>query len=270
MTGKNPLPNCKTPLGYSGINISSPELGWSFVRNSRDPTSHNTRNPSGQPFQLGSQWMNTTNGTLWILSANPGIWVQFGTVSPVGSITGANGVDASPSTGAVTVSGINATTSTAGVASFDSSQFTVTSGAVSLISHGQTFQDNVTFANRITLVNLTITNLGSITLPAGKWSVSGMFGFELSGTDLNDEVRWIQAGISTTSATFNIEGVDSATYSYFSASAGTDYFKPIYISITPFIINTSGTNVYYCVEYQRASVNDVVKSFGSIQAIRIA
>jgi hypothetical protein len=51
----------------------------------------------------------------------------------VDSVTGTNGVTASPTTGAVVVSGVDATTSTVGVASFNPSQFTVTAGAVSLI-----------------------------------------------------------------------------------------------------------------------------------------
>lgn len=52
----------------------------------------------------------------------------------VTSVTGTNGVTASPSTGAVVVSGVNATTSTVGVASFNPSEFTVTvGGQVSLL-----------------------------------------------------------------------------------------------------------------------------------------
>lgn len=51
----------------------------------------------------------------------------------VTSVTGTNGVTASPTTGAVIVSGVNATTSTVGVASFNPAEFTVTAGAVSLI-----------------------------------------------------------------------------------------------------------------------------------------
>lgn len=54
----------------------------------------------------------------------------------VSSVTGTNGVMASPTTGSVLVSGINATTSSVGVASFNSSQFTVTAGAVSLKGSG--------------------------------------------------------------------------------------------------------------------------------------
>ena len=52
----------------------------------------------------------------------------------VTSVTGTNGVTASPTTGAVVVSGVDATTSTVGVASFNPAQFTVTSGAVSLLN----------------------------------------------------------------------------------------------------------------------------------------
>lgn len=51
----------------------------------------------------------------------------------VTSVTGANGVTASPTTGAVVVSGINATTSSVGVARFNPAQFSITAGAVSLI-----------------------------------------------------------------------------------------------------------------------------------------
>jgi hypothetical protein len=51
----------------------------------------------------------------------------------VNSVTGANGVTASPTTGNVVVSGVNATTSSVGVASFNPAQFTVTTGAVSLL-----------------------------------------------------------------------------------------------------------------------------------------
>ena len=50
----------------------------------------------------------------------------------VSSVTGTNGVTASPTTGAVVVSGVNATTSTVGVASFNATDFNVVSGAVSL------------------------------------------------------------------------------------------------------------------------------------------
>ena len=50
----------------------------------------------------------------------------------VDSVTGINGVVASPTTGNVVVSGVNATTITVGVASFNARDFTVTAGAVSL------------------------------------------------------------------------------------------------------------------------------------------
>src|ERR1700689_4598331 len=53
------------------------------------------------------------------------------------SVTGTNGVTASPTTGNVVVSGVNATTSTVGVASFNSTEFTVSgAGQVSLIDSG--------------------------------------------------------------------------------------------------------------------------------------
>ena len=55
----------------------------------------------------------------------------------VDSVTGANGVTASPTTGNVVVSGINATTSSVGVASFNPANFTVDAGGqVSAIAGG--------------------------------------------------------------------------------------------------------------------------------------
>jgi hypothetical protein len=64
---------------------------------------------------------------------------QFFTVAAsssgvVFSVTGSNGVTASPTVGNVVVSGVNATTSTVGVASFNSAEFTVNgAGQVSLV-----------------------------------------------------------------------------------------------------------------------------------------
>lgn len=53
----------------------------------------------------------------------------------VNSVTGTNGVTATPTTGAVTVSGVNATTSTVGVASFNPADFSVNSaGQVSTLA----------------------------------------------------------------------------------------------------------------------------------------
>jgi hypothetical protein len=57
-----------------------------------------------------------------------------GGMGAVTSVTGANGVTASPTTGAVVVYGVNATTTTVGVASFNPLNFTVSGGEVSLIS----------------------------------------------------------------------------------------------------------------------------------------
>jgi hypothetical protein len=51
----------------------------------------------------------------------------------VTSVTGTNGVTASPTVGSVVVSGVNATTSSVGVASFNPAEFTVTGGEVSLL-----------------------------------------------------------------------------------------------------------------------------------------
>lgn len=57
--------------------------------------------------------------------------------SAVTSVTGTNGVTATPTTGNVVVSGVNATTTTVGVASFNPADFTVSgSGEVTLISTG--------------------------------------------------------------------------------------------------------------------------------------
>lgn len=62
----------------------------------------------------------------------------------VTSVTGSNGVTATPTSGAVVVSGVNATTTTVGVASFNPLDFTVTAGAVSLIGTTPDSYINVT------------------------------------------------------------------------------------------------------------------------------
>lgn len=59
---------------------------------------------------------------------------QNGGMGAVTSVTGSNGVTASPSTGSVVVSGVNATTSSVGVASFNPNDFSVNAGQVSLLS----------------------------------------------------------------------------------------------------------------------------------------
>lgn len=60
-----------------------------------------------------------------------------GGIGVVDSVTGTNGVTASPTTGNVVVSGVNATTTTVGVASFNPANFTVSgAGEVSAIGGG--------------------------------------------------------------------------------------------------------------------------------------
>jgi len=77
----------------------------------------------------------------------------------VDSVTGSNGVTASPTTGNVVVSGVNATTSSVGVASFNSANFTVNgSGQVSIsavpVSEGGTGDSTLT-ANSVLIGNGT-------------------------------------------------------------------------------------------------------------------
>lgn len=87
----------------------------------------------------------------------------------VNSVTGTNGVTASPTTGAVVVSGVNATTTTVGVASFNSADFTVNgSGQVTLIGTGgapiQTITGNTGGAEVPSSGNFNVLGTGSITV----------------------------------------------------------------------------------------------------------
>ncbi len=85
----------------------------------------------------------------------------------VTSVTGANGVTASPTTGAVIVSGVNATTSTVGVASFNQADFTVSgAGEVSAIS-GSTFPwtDEATSFAAVANNGYFVTATATATLP---------------------------------------------------------------------------------------------------------
>jgi hypothetical protein len=90
----------------------------------------------------------TSNG-----AGNLPTW-QSAAASSVTSVTGNNGVTASPTTGAVIVSGVDATTTTVGVASFSSSNFSVTSGAV-------------------TSLPITVTGSGGITITGSPVNLGG-------------------------------------------------------------------------------------------------
>lgn len=113
----------------------------------------------------------------------------------VTSVTGTNGVTASPTTGAVVVSGVNATTSTVGVASFNPAEFTVTAGgAVSLVGGPaepviQTLSDDIG-----TIVNPSAS--GNIQLVGHVFNQSGKFSTIVAGTNLENinpmsVARWI-------------------------------------------------------------------------------
>jgi hypothetical protein len=78
MTAKNPLGSSKGTLNYTGCTAFFPDSGWTFYRNANNPTTSNVKGPSGVPFQLGSLWQNTSNGKLFALTANPGVWTQLG------------------------------------------------------------------------------------------------------------------------------------------------------------------------------------------------
>jgi hypothetical protein len=107
----------------------------------------------------------------------------------VTSVTGANGVSAAPTTGAVVVSGINATTTTVGVASFNGTNFTVSgAGAVSsnpitiLGAGGITITGSpVNLGGTVTITGPTITpttyteNTGTATPAANNLNVLGTF-----------------------------------------------------------------------------------------------
>jgi hypothetical protein len=97
----------------------------------------------------------------------------------VDSVTGANGVTASPSTGAVVVSGVNATTTTVGVASFNSADFTVTSGAVSLTT---------SLANRFPITPFVVGPVGQ----AGYQTVAA--GVAAAVAAGGAQVVWLQPG----------------------------------------------------------------------------
>lgn len=86
----------------------------------------------------------------------------------VDSVTGANGVTASPTTGNVVVSGVNATTSTVGVASFNPADFTVSGGGEVTLVAGATFPwtDEATSFAAAAYNGYFIIGTATATLPA--------------------------------------------------------------------------------------------------------
>jgi hypothetical protein len=113
------------------------------------------------------------------------------------SVTGENGVTASPTTGNVVVSGVNATTSAVGVASFNSADFTVSmAGEVSLVGSGGAPIQTITGNSGSAEVpdssgNFNILGSGSIT-------VAGTTNTEtISLTGLTDHAVLVGAGTAT-------------------------------------------------------------------------
>ena len=92
----------------------------------------------------------------------------------VDSVTGTNGVTASPTTGNVVVSGVNATTSSVGVASFNPGEFTVNgAGQVSLITGGFLWTDEaVSFVSAAQNGYFCIATL-TATLPPSAGLING-------------------------------------------------------------------------------------------------
>jgi hypothetical protein len=108
------------------------------------PTSTQTNYSVGQMVYVGD-----SGDVTFYLYEGDGVWLNLSaSVGSVSSVTGSNGVDASPTTGNVIVSGINATTVSVGVASFNALDFTVDpSGEVSLIGTTPNSYVNVTSAD---------------------------------------------------------------------------------------------------------------------------
>jgi hypothetical protein len=104
-------------------------------------------------------WLaNGTPGQILTATAGSPSWQNAG-ASSVTSVTGSNGVTASPTTGAVVVSGVNSTSTTVGVASFNATDFTVsgagavTSNAITVaLSGGLTGSSSVNLGGTLSIV----------------------------------------------------------------------------------------------------------------------
>lgn len=96
-----------------------------------------------------------------------GIINVAGSSGIVDSVTGTNGVTASPTTGNVVVSGVNATTSSVGVASFNPANFTVSgAGEVSLSGTGMPWSFEAVSFNALSNNGYFVTAVATATLPA--------------------------------------------------------------------------------------------------------
>lgn len=141
----------------------------------------------------------------------------------VTSVTGSNGVTASPTTGAVVVSGVNATTSSVGVASFNPSNFTVTGGQVSLLGSdvGQT---------------ITGDSGGALSPTAGNWNILGQKAGSIpvmdtigSASTLSIENRtWVTEFVVDPSSTVGLRGTYTTIQSAINAASSGDmiYVRP--------------------------------------------
>lgn len=156
----------------------------------------------------------------------------------VTSVTGSNGVTASPTTGAVVVSGVNATTSTVGVASFNPADFTVNgSGEVSTIGGAA-----------ITVINGNTGSISGSTVTIEASNAGESVAFNNSGTvsqfvltDANSNT-FLGANCGAAAATFNT-GVGDGCMS--GATSGTTRNTAFGISALQGSISTDNVAIGY-------------------------
>lgn len=270
--------------GGTGINNGIKTIDLSAFTTGYVLTSDASGNATWQPNPGGGGDITTINadsgsatptaGVVTISGGSTGLTTlgSASTVTLLGILAPANGgtgINNGSNTLAVSANSlINQDVRTTGTPTFASVTFLpdtqgivgVTSGSTGGAGYvGQIISASVPFASRITLITGTLTNLTSIVLPAGSWSISGSVYFNTTSAS---NVFYL-AGLSTTSVTLpDLSNTYQLTQNITLLADQSGSALPL------MILNISSpTTVYNVVEY--TAIAGTITCSGSITAIRI-
>ncbi len=139
---------------------------------------------------------------------------------------------------------------------------TGTAGTFGTVSIGANNASNVTSGSAVTLSTATATNIGSITLTAGRWLLFGVVNFVTTGATTLD----FKAGSSATSATFGADNTAANSPTIASALSDT-----VSVNIpTRFIDNrtASPSTVFYLIGSGTFSLGSAT-AYGRIEAVSV-
>ena len=234
----------------------------------------NPGTPTTTEFQVGSG--SSTSAGMYIgqtgSSGFGGLWSTSVTPSASNYVIAANGSTSyfsAPTTGVLGIQG-----SSIQVANWNSTGITIYTGQFkplypngiagittgAALNAGAIGQTITATGTAVSLTTATNTNITSIALTAGNWSITATIYFTPAGTTTTTIE---EAGISSTTAT--LPAIPLYTYMPMSLAAGV----PIAFPLPSVIVNTSGTPTYYCVAQATFAVSTETATC-TITAVRVS